>query len=208
VLFGKLRLVRGDGSEGFRPLTALQRHAAYFDPEATGFVTVPNTVRGIRALGVGAALTWLLTFLIHAALVPRVGFNRRMWIDIRRLDHGVHDGDTGIFDGAGEVRPDVFEQLFLHAVGPERASDEEAAVTRDDLVRFMLRDEPFSAGAAFSWAEATLLLGIARTGHVDVRGRRVPAITKRRLRQFYDGRLFAAIARWRAVRELEALKYK
>lgn len=184
----------------FRPLTALQRHAAFFDPERTGFVTVRNTSKQIQALGVGRLLTWFLTFLIHGALVPLTGFNLRFRIDVRRLDDGIHRGDTGIFGGDGEVRYDVFEELFAFAVGPERAKDEDAAVTRDDLFRFMLRDEPLSVPALFSWAEATLLLCIARTGTIDIAGKQHHIITKRRLRRFYEGRLFPVIARYRQAR--------
>jgi hypothetical protein len=184
----------------FRPLTALQRHAAYFDPDGTGFVTIGNTSKQIQALGVGKLLTFLLTFLIHAALVPLTGFNFRFRIDIRRIDDGIHRGDTGVFGGDGEVRYDVFEELFAFAVGPDRAKDETAEITRDDLFKFMLRDEPFSIPALFSWAEATLLLCVARTGTIDKDGKQHHVITKRRLRRFYEGRLFPVIARYRAAR--------
>lgn len=184
----------------FRPLTALQRHAAYFDPERTGFITVGNTSKQIRALGVGRLLTWFLTFLIHGALVPLTGLDLRFRIDIRRIDDGIHRGDTGVFGGDGEVRYDVFEELFESAVGPERAKDETAPITRDDLFKFMLRDEPFSIPAAFSWAEATLLLCVARTGTIEKSGKQHHVITKRRLRRFYEGRLFPALARYREAR--------
>lgn len=64
----------------------------------------------------------------------------------------------------------------------------------------MLRGGRFSAGGAFSLAETTLLGGIARSRLVEVGGKQVGAITKRRRRPFYRERLFAAIARWRWIR--------
>ncbi len=186
----------------FAPLTALQRHVAYFDPGRTGVITIPNTARAISDLGVSWGLTWFLTLLIHAALAPRMGFNWRLRLAIPRIDEGVHAGDTGIFGGDGEIRHHVFEELFAKAtragLGPE------ATVTHDDLWKFMLRDEKKSIGAYFSWAEAKLLLAVAKTGSEEVGGELVDVITKRRLLQFYEGRLLSSVARWRRVHGLNA----
>ncbi len=179
-----------------RPLTALQRHVGYFDPKRTGFVTLGNTARGIRDLGFGPVLSAVLTAIIHAALVPITGFNWQGRISVRAIDSGIHAGDTGIFGPDGELRPLVFEELFLATVGPDRAADPDALVTSKELRRFMLRDEGVSVGALFSFLEAELLLRVAAsTPDGGTGGAR--AMTKRRLLQFYEGRLFHAIARWR-----------
>jgi hypothetical protein len=183
----------------FEPLTALQRHVAYFDPQSTGVITVGNTARQIRALGVTPALTWFLTLLIHVALQAKLGFDWKLRLFIRKIDDGIHAGDTGIFGGDGELRYDVFEQAFEKAHG-KRGPD--AWLTHADLVAFMLRDEKWSVGALFSWAEAKLLLGVARNRQEKVGGCLENVITKRRLLQFYEGRLLKAIARCRRVRAL------
>ena len=183
----------------FEPLTALQRHVAYFDPDKTGIITVGNTARQIRALGVGAPLTWFLTLLIHGALQLKMGFDWKLRLFIRKIDDGVHAGDTGIFGGDGELRYEVFEEAFEKAHGP---AGPDAWLTHADLVAFMLRDEKCSVGAMFSWAEAKLLLCVARNRVELVNGKEQEVMTKRRLLQFYEGRLLGAVARCRRIKGL------
>ncbi|MBL9021324.1 MAG: hypothetical protein JNL21_03960 [Myxococcales bacterium] len=183
----------------FEPLTALQRHVAYFDPQNTGVITVGNTARQIRALGVGFGWTWFLTLLIHGALQFKLGFDSKLRLFIRKIDDGIHAGDTGIFGGDGELRYDVFEQAFEKAHGK---AGPDAWLTHADLYAFMLRDEKWSPAAMFSWAEAKLLLAVAKNRQETVKGALVDVITKRRLLQFYEGRLLKAVARCRRVRKL------
>lgn len=185
----------------FAPLTALQRHVSYFDPDRTGIITVRNTARSISALGVGFGWTWFLTLLIHLALQTKMGWDLKLRLHIRKIDDGVHAGDTGIFDGRGELRRDVFEQAFEKARGPAGL---DSFLTYDDLVRFMLRDEGDSIGAKFSKAEAKLLLAVAKNRQEVVDGKTVDIISKRRLLQFYEGRLLPSVARYRRVAELRA----
>ncbi len=187
------------------PLTALQRHVAYFDPEGTGVITFGATFRGICDLEVPWPLAAFLSTLIHVALAPLLGFNLKLELPIARIDRGIHPGDSGIFQGDGELSRQRFDQLFVFAVGEDRARDPDASLTQGDLYRFMLRDEPVSLPAYFSWAESRLLLGVARSDRRGVNGEVVDVITRRRLEQFYEGRLLAAIARyWRVARAREA----
>jgi hypothetical protein len=182
-------------------LTALQRHVAYFDPESTGVITFGATYRGIRDLEVAWPLALFLAALIHLALAPLLGSNSKLELPIARIDRGIHPGDSGIFQGDGELSRAKLDALFVFAVGKDRASDPEALLTQSDLYRFMLRDEPVSLPAYFSWAESRLLLAVARKDRCGVNGEVVDVISRRRLEQFYEGRLLAAIARyWRVAR--------
>jgi hypothetical protein len=184
-----------------RGLTALQRHVAYFDPDGTGVITLGATYRGIRDLQVLWPLALFLTGIIHLALAPLLGFNLRLHLPIARIDRGIHPGDSGIFRGDGELSRAKFDELFVFAVGAERARDPNAMLTQADLYRFMLRDEPVSLPAYFSWAESRLLLGVARNERRGVNGEFVDVVSRRRLEQFYEGRLLSAIARyWRVER--------
>jgi hypothetical protein len=189
-----------------RGLTALQRHVAYFDPEGTGIITFGATYRGSCDLGVVGPLALFLSGLIHLALAPLIGENLKLDLSIARIDRGIHPGDSGIFRGDGELSRAKLDQLFVFAVGEDRARDPDAALTQSDLYRFMLRDEPVSLPAYFSWAESRLLLGVARNDRRGVNGELVDVISRKRLEQFYEGRLLPAIARYWRVARLRELR--
>jgi peroxygenase len=177
--------------------TALQRHVMYFDPEGTGQIVYRQTYREIRNLGVGRAWSALLSAIIHAALGWVTQGKPSFTIDIASIHRGKHPSDSGIFDAHGELVPERFEQLFAFA-GEQGTSQK---VTQHELRSFMRSDGPQSfAGDFFSGAEARLFFCVASDTTKMEDGREVPAITKRRLRVFYDGRLLPAIRRHRRIR--------
>ena len=48
--------------------TQLERHVSYFDPDGDGEITMAQTFRGLRGVGVGAFIASLLTVLINLFL--------------------------------------------------------------------------------------------------------------------------------------------
>lgn len=178
--------------------TALQRHVLYFDPEGTGLITYGQTYRGIRDLGVGRAWSAILSGIIHLALGWVTQRRPTLTIDIANIHRGKHPSDSGIFDDEGNFVPERFDALFTFA---GETDDETARVTEKELRAYMKSEGPQSfAGNFFSGAEARLFFCVAADTTKREDGREVPAITRRRLKVFYDGRLLPAIRRHRRIR--------
>lgn len=177
--------------------TALQRHVMYFDPEGTGFIAYGQTYRGIRDLGVGRFWSAVLSAIIHLALGWVTRGRPSLTIEIANIKRGKHPSDSDIFDAEGNFVPARFDKLFAFA-GEEGKSSREAKVTQNEFRAYMRSDgEQSFAGDFFSGAEAKLFFCVAADTTKEKDGRPVPAITRRRLRAFYAGKLLPAIRRHR-----------
>lgn len=180
--------------------TALERHVAYFDRDGDGRIRLGETVRRIHDLGVGWELSIFLALIIHAFLGPITSRGPRLTIDVSRIARGVHAGDTGIFDAEGRFAPAVFDQMWGETLGSERANDADASITKAEFLRFMkAHGEQSVVGGWFSWAEASILFCVSADAYREVDGKLVPALSRRRLRRFYAGKLLHAIARLRRL---------
>jgi peroxygenase len=170
--------------------TPLQRHAAFFDHDGDGLVHLDETRAGLCALGLPWALAAVLAPVINAALGPRTGGGPTT-IDVGRILQGKHAFDSGTFDAAGAFDPVAFDRLFAEASGGR------AHLTKRELVDFVFTNpggqHPDHAAVllqAFSWLEATVFFCLAGTPREGG-----SVVTKRRLRSFYEGRLFYALER-------------
>jgi peroxygenase len=178
-------------------LTALERHADYFDADRDGLVTLPETYGGLRRLGVGCVTSGILAGIINLFLGPITRGRASLTISVAHIAAGVHPFDTGVFNQRGELDRARFDALF--APGAER-------LTRAELRSVIVgRGRAARAGwkgwlaNRFSAAEARLLFCLASDTTKTVDGRPEPAITKLRLLHFYQGRLLPALARRRRI---------
>jgi len=179
-------------------MTPLQRHVSYFDPEGTGFITMGQTARGLRRLGVPLILRLLLTPLINGLLGLRTTKKPGFRVHIDRIADAKHPFDSGVYDERGEIDDAAFEALFSGIQGDSITVAEYRAVI---VARGNRRPEmgPISAalGNWFSDKEVRLLFCVA-ADTVKQQGRtEIPAMRKRTLRLFFEGTLLDSVARAR-----------
>jgi peroxygenase len=185
-------------------MSALERHAAYFDPGRTGRIPWNQTYRGLRDLGVGRAWSGVLSTIINLALGKRTGGG---WLTIRvaNIRRGKHDSDTGIFDERGEFVPARFDALF-ESISKSEAPDR---LTRKEFRDFMKAHGPQSAvGGFFSGAEAKVFFCVAADTTKLEGGAVVPAVRRRTLHTFYEGKLLPRLAKLRKLRAARAGRRK
>lgn len=180
------------------PLSPLELHAAFFDPENTGKVTLGQTYRGLDSLGLPLHWRLILPLIINGFLGYLTQRKPSFTIDVQKIADGKHPFDTGIFDDAGEIDEKAFEALLGHASG--------GAITKaemDALIRGRGNRRPQmgklagSLGKWFSARETQLLFCLA----ADTTKAGEPAITPRTLRRFYDGSLLPTLARRRKMKQ-------
>lgn len=193
------------GGMGKARMTALQRHAAFFDPEGTGQVTIGQTWAGLGRLGVALFWRLLLTPIINGFLGYLTQGKVSFRIVVAKIAEGKHPFDSGTFGDDGEIDEQAFRTLA--AAGSSGAP---AALTAKEMRALILsrgnRRPKMGklAGALGSWfsgKEVKLFFCIAADATKSEDGRDVPAVTPRTLRRLYDGTLFHALARRRRMLE-------
>jgi hypothetical protein len=187
-----------------RPRTALQRHAAFFDPEGTGKVTLGQTWAGLGRLGVSLIWRLVLPPIINGFLgyltQRRVSFE----IVIAKIADGKHPFDTGTYGDDGEI-----DERALSDVVAAGGSGPLSALTAKEMRALILgrgNRRPAmgklagSLGSWFSGKEVKLFFCLAADTTKREDGHDVPAVTPRTLRRLYDGTLFHLLARRRRLR--------
>jgi hypothetical protein len=169
------------------PLTALERHVSYFDPDGDGEISMAQTFHGLRGVGVGAVIAGLLTILINLFL-----------------------GYTGSFSLKGELD----ERNFLALFTAPTASPPFDRLTRDEIRTMIVKrgdpKKPFGELGSllsnwFSGREIQLLLCVASDcKKAGPSGEELPAISQRTLRRFYTGRLLFLLARHKRIKDSRA----
>src|SRR5882724_7577402 len=94
------------------PLTVLERHVSYFDTDGDGQITMAQTFRGLRGIGIGTVIAALLTLLINLFLGYLTRGKPSLSVSVRDIARGKHPYDTGAFDVRGERDEHAFEALF------------------------------------------------------------------------------------------------
>ena len=183
------------------PLTVLERHVSYFDPDGDGQITMAQTFRGLRNVGVGVVLSGLLTLLINAFLGYLTHGKPSLSVSVKDIARGKHPYDTGAFNLRGELDEANFEALF----SAEAASPPFDRLTRQEIRALIVKrgdpKKPFGELGSllsnwFSGREIQLLLCVASDcTKVSPSGEEEPAISRRTLRRFYTGRLLFLLAR-------------
>jgi hypothetical protein len=192
------------------PLTALERHVSYFDTDADGKITMAQTFRGLRKIGVDRMTSAALTLLINLFLGYLTNGRPSLKVSVRDIARGKHPFDTGTFDERGEVEQANFERLFTTptAQGPFDR------LTRNEIRTMIVKrgdpKKPFGELGSvlsnwFSGREIQLLLCVASDCKKSTpSGEQQPAISLRTLRRFYTGHLLFLLARAKRIRDARA----
>ena len=191
-------------------LTVLERHVSYFDTDGDGQITMAQTFRGLRGIGVGAVISLLLTLLINSFLGYLTHGKPSLRVSVRDIARGKHPYDTGTFNERGERDEQAFEALF--SVPTAEAPFDR--LTRDEIRAMIVRrgdpKKPFGKLGSvlsnwFSGREIQLLLCVASDCKKALpNGALVPAISRRTLRRFYTGHLLFLLARRHRIAEARA----
>jgi hypothetical protein len=84
-------------------LTDLERHVSYFDPDGDGAITIAQTFRGLRNVGVVLPVACILTLIINVFLGYLTRRKLALSVSVRDIARGKHPYDTGIFDAQGNI---------------------------------------------------------------------------------------------------------
>jgi hypothetical protein len=181
--------------------SALARHAAFFDPAATGVVTIGQTFVGMRRLGVRLVWRLILPPIIQGFLGCLTQGHPSFVIRIDRIAKGKHPFDSGVFDTDGEMDPSAFDALFANGADALTAEEMRATISaRGNRLPKMGR----LAGALghwFSGKEVAVFFCVASDTTKIVDGCAVLAVKKETLRRFYEGTLLPELARRRVLVE-------
>jgi hypothetical protein len=192
------------------PLTALERHVSYFDPDADGKITMAQTFRGLRKIGVDAVTSAALTLLINVFLGYLTSGKPSLKVSVRDIARGKHPFDTGSFNERGETEPSNFERLFTAPTAEPPFDRLTRAEIRTMIVKRGDPKKPFGELGSvlsnwFSGREIQLLLCVSSDCKKRTpSGEEEPAITRRTLRRFYTGHLLFLLARAKRIRDARA----
>lgn len=171
--------------------TPLEKHAAFFDLDGDGILTVNHTRRRLVQLGIGGARAAVVALLIHVGLSNSTSDS---WTDVALLrirvaniQKGIHAGDTGVYDKDGYFNAVEFERMFSEFAksNPNRLNEDEILALREANSK----RRPGFLGKIGAQAEFDLLLDIAADGTEQVGDRSLRTISRAQLRSFYDGTL-------------------
>ena len=179
---------RSAPNSGFR--TALQKHVDFFDTDHDGKITLSNTYRGLRRLGLGAVRSTAFAGVINAALGSSTSGAPSLTVDAERIHAGKHPSDTGVYDKKGRFSLSRFRRLFARY-----DADGDGALDGEELTRLFAENRTDLVGHLGSRAEFGLLLELAGE---DRNGAKV--LTRERLGRFYNGSLFYELAEEVAAR--------
>lgn len=188
-----------------KPLTVLERHVSYFDVDADGQITIAQTYRGLRNVGVPFPLAVFFTALINGFLGFLTQGKLSTKISVKDIAKGKHPFDTGSFDTRGERDRVAFEQLFSAPTTREPRDRLTVEEIRAVIVKRGDPKKPFGEFGSllsnwFSAREIELLLCAASDCNKALPGgeeRR--AISRRTLERFYSGELLFLLARRRRI---------
>ncbi len=177
--------------QALRP-TALQLHLSFFDKDGDGTVTRTETVLSLRQLGLSPAKASATALLIHVFLGPKTtGRWNSLDISVKNIKLGKHGSDSGAFDADGRFDPAAFERMFA-SFDANRSN----SLSEPEILAMIAANAKLRPGAeSASKQEFQLLLQIAADTAEDADGKRIPAISRSRLQDFYDGSLFFKLAK-------------
>uniref|UniRef100_A0ACD5ZE82 Uncharacterized protein n=1 Tax=Avena sativa TaxID=4498 RepID=A0ACD5ZE82_AVESA len=174
----------GDAS-GAGGMTALQKHAAFFDANNDGVVSFSETYDAFRSFGFGIVASTLSATFINAGLCPMTrpeNDTSRMSVYIENIHKGIHGSDSGAYDSQGRFVPEKFEAIFA-----KHAKTVPDALTSDEVGELISANRQPSDYAGWAGAEAEwkMLYSIGK----DKDG----LLRKDTVRSVYDGSLFAKV---------------
>jgi len=192
-----------------RARSALELHARYFDPDHDEAVTPKQTLKGMTDLG----LPWLMAAPLTLVINGFLGFLTRkrasLSISVPDIARGKHPFESGVFGKDGKLDEAAFAELFLSP----NARQPRDRLTYAELRALVLKKGdpkmPFGplgslAARIFSAAEVYTLFCLASDCQKLIGDRVLPAMSRKNLRRFYEGRLFPLLARKRRILSLRA----
>ncbi|MEQ1920759.1 MAG: caleosin family protein [Elusimicrobiota bacterium] len=173
-------------------MTTLQIHLSFFDKDGSGMVTRAETVLSLRQLGLSSIKANAAALLIHAFLGPKTtGSWRNLDISVKDIKLGKHGSDTGAFDAEGRFVPAAFERMFT-----EFDANHSSSLSEPEMLAMIAANSKLRPGSeTAAKQEFQLLLQIAADTTEAAGAQKVPAISKQRLQEFYDGSLFFKLAK-------------
>ncbi|WVZ73782.1 hypothetical protein U9M48_022058 [Paspalum notatum var. saurae] len=180
--------------------TALYRHAAFFDRDGDGVVSLAETYGAFRALGFGFSVSSVSAALINGALGskcrPENATSSKLDIYIEDIQRGKHGSDTGSYDAEGRFVPEKFEEIFA-----KHARTVPDALTSDEIDQMLEanREPGDYSGWAAAEAEWKILYSLGK----DQDG----LLRKDVARGVYDGTLFHRLAPdWKSPQKLSVIR--
>ena len=164
--------------------TALQKHVDFFDTNHDGKITLSDTYRGLRRLGVGTVRSTAFAGVINAVLGSLTSGAPSLTVNAERIHASKHGSDTGVYDKNGRFSRPRFRRLFA-----KFDADGDGALDGAELIRLFADTRTDLVGHLGSKAEFGLLLDVAGE---DRNGKKV--LTRARLERFYNGSLFYQLA--------------
>ncbi|KAL6911446.1 hypothetical protein ACP4OV_000251 [Aristida adscensionis] len=163
--------------------TDLQKHAAFFDGDGDGVVSLTETYNGFRSLGFGFTFSSFGAAFINGALgaacKPVNSSSAFTDIYIEYIHKGIHGSDTGSYDAQGMFVPEKFDEIFANHAKSVRDALTSAEV--DEMLRANRQPGNYQ-GWAGAEAEWQVLYNLAK----DQNG----LLHKADVRRVYDGSLF------------------
>jgi hypothetical protein len=187
-----------------RARSALELHARYFDPDHDEGVTPKQTLRGMTDLGLPWLIAAPLTLIINGFLGLLTRRKATLNISVPDIARGKHPFESGIFGPDGKLDEGAFEELFR----PPHTRHPRDCITYPEFRALLLRNgdprRPFGLvgsllSRAFSAAEVFTLFCLAADRQKLVGDRVLPAMSRKNVRRFYEGRLFPVLARRRRI---------
>ncbi len=165
--------------------TALERHSAFFDRDHDGVISLRDTYEGLRAIGIGRALSAWFALVINGvlgvttsrSLVPTLS------ITLDNIHRAKHASDTGVYDKDGRFNPEKFEELFARW-----DRDRDGALNLRELAARTWGDRDFLDVFGF-------LASAGEWGLLYVLAGKQGKLTREQLRRMYDGSLFYDLER-------------
>ena len=181
-------------------MSALERHAAFFDPKGTGSITLGQTWTGLESLGIPAYHRVWLTPVIIGFLGYLTRRKLSLSIDVERITQGKHPFDSGTFGDDGAVDRAAYDVLLKAGTeGALTAKEMRALILGRGNRRPQMGKIAGTLGSWFSDKEVRLFFCVAADTTKLEDGKPVPAVTPRQLDRLYDGTLFHLIARKRRI---------
>jgi hypothetical protein len=159
-------------------------------------------------------LPWLIAAPLTLVINGFLGFMTRkkasLSISVPDIARGKHPFESGVFGEGGQLDEAAFEELFL----APNARQPRDRLTYRELRALMLKKGdpklPFGVVGSliariFSAAEAFTLFCLASDCQKLIGDQVLPAMSRKNLRRFYEGRLFPLLARRRRILSSRAL---
>ena len=162
--------------------TALQKQVDFFDANQNGEITLGETYRGMRSIGVGRGKAVAVSLITNGAFGYASGspWYKPLTVQTESIHLAKHGGDTDVYNQDGLFDAERFEGIF------DFDTDGDQAISQSELEAMLeSRKDGDAFGARASAAGFGLLMDIAGQ---DQGGERV--LTRETLTEFYQGTLF------------------